>query len=261
MAVPSKIREAVEQMPTWEIAEGSGCAVPDSSTSPGADFLDTVRVCTLDAIADVNDDDLLTLGEALDDRFHEIADGSVDVGTYARWISFVDLMGWQEEIADLGEIDGDDLTNDVAGRALYVIGERAARWIVDYVADEIGTAVDAALEAATDLGADHGRDAAAWWTQENVGGRVTGDASPVARRVLAGLDDGDPEILDGMPNADLSGTWADGITVADLLGDDLAGIDVGCEIAREIGDNYVNAFADAAHAAIADACRAVIDVG
>lgn len=66
--------------------------------------------------------------------------------------------------------------------------------------------------AACRLGREHGRNAAEWWAQEAVGGRATGDVRGIARRIIAGLDDGDPEILDGLPWADLSGEWADGMT-------------------------------------------------
>lgn len=41
-------------------------------------------------------------------------------------------------------------------------------------------------------------------------------------RVLAGIDDGDPEILDALPMLDLSGQWADGDTDRDVL--DLIGV-------------------------------------
>lgn len=54
----------------------------------------------------------------------------------------------------------------------------------------------AALAAA---GAQAGRTAADWWAQDTVGGRATGDTAALARRVLAGLDDGDPAVLDTLP--------------------------------------------------------------
>lgn len=52
---------------------------------------------------------------------------------------------------------------------------------------------------AEDVGVEHGASAADWWQQEVLGGRATGDAVSTARRVLQGLEDGDPEILDALP--------------------------------------------------------------
>lgn len=54
----------------------------------------------------------------------------------------------------------------------------------------------AALAAA---GGSDGADAAAWWQQDNLGGRTTGDRTPTARAVLAGLADLDPAVLDALP--------------------------------------------------------------
>lgn len=88
--------------------------------------------------------------------------------------------------------------------------------------------IDAALAAATQAGETAGRNAADWFYQDTLGGRTTGDRTDVARRLLAGINDGDPEILDALPYADLSGQWADSPTVASVAADALsdAGIDL-----------------------------------
>src|SRR6266542_7019281 len=65
-------------------------------------------------------------------------------------------------------------------------------------------------------GQNAGADAADWWAQDTVGGRATGDSTATARAVLAGIDDGDPAVLDALPVCDLSGQWADTPTEADL---------------------------------------------
>jgi hypothetical protein len=44
-----------------------------------------------------------------------------------------------------------------------------------------------------------GTNAAGWWAQDSVGGRATGDVAATARRVLAGIDEGDPLVLDTLP--------------------------------------------------------------
>lgn len=41
--------------------------------------------------------------------------------------------------------------------------------------------------------------AADWWAQDTLGGRATGDTAAVARRIMAGIDDGDPHICDQLP--------------------------------------------------------------
>jgi hypothetical protein len=59
------------------------------------------------------------------------------------------------------------------------------------------------INALRHAGASASRDAADWWAQDTVGDRVTGDAAAVARRVVAGIDDNDPAILDTIPTADI----------------------------------------------------------
>jgi hypothetical protein len=56
------------------------------------------------------------------------------------------------------------------------------------------------LDTLRAAGAQAGRTATDWWAQDTVGGRATGDTAALARRVLAGLDDGDPAVLDGLPS-------------------------------------------------------------
>ncbi|WP_019030719.1 DUF4314 domain-containing protein [Salinispora arenicola] len=69
------------------------------------------------------------------------------------------------------------------------------------------TAILARLRA---LGAEAGRGAADWWAQDTLGGRATGDVRPAARRILAGIDDGDPAVLDGLPTFTPPTRWHDG---------------------------------------------------
>jgi hypothetical protein len=57
-------------------------------------------------------------------------------------------------------------------------------------------------QAVTQFGAAGRRDganAADWWAQDAVGGRATGDVATAARTLLAGIDDGDPGVLDLLP--------------------------------------------------------------
>jgi hypothetical protein len=64
-------------------------------------------------------------------------------------------------------------------------------------------------EKAAKLGTEHGRNAASWVTDGD-----TDDAT--YRRLFVGIEDFDPEVLDALPHADLSGEWADGMTPKSL---------------------------------------------
>jgi len=65
-------------------------------------------------------------------------------------------------------------------------------------------------------GAEAGRGVAEWWAQDTIGGRATGDVRATARRVLAGIDDGDPAVLDGLPTFTPPVRWHDGRDTAEL---------------------------------------------
>lgn len=68
-----------------------------------------------------------------------------------------------------------------------------------------------ALKAhAAKLGTEHGTNAGGWVD-------VTSDGA--ARRWVKGIEDGDPEVLDGLPGAPLSGEYADSYGMADLYRD------------------------------------------
>jgi len=75
------------------------------------------------------------------------------------------------------------------------------------------------LDALRAAGTDAGADAADWWAQDAVGGRASGDTAATARMILAGIDDGDPLILDTLPGCDLSGPDADTPTEAEVYAD------------------------------------------
>lgn len=57
----------------------------------------------------------------------------------------------------------------------------------------------AALQRMRAAGAEAGRTAAEWWAQDSIGARVGGDSRLAARRILVGIDDGDPAVLDALP--------------------------------------------------------------
>jgi hypothetical protein len=66
-------------------------------------------------------------------------------------------------------------------------------------------------------GARAGREAADWWAQDTLGGRATGDTTSTARRIVTGIDDGDPQIRDQLPTLAGSDAVADMPGEADLI--------------------------------------------
>ena len=101
-----------------------------------------------------------------------------------------------------------------------------------------------ALEArARELGTEYGRAAALWFFDGNT------DADTY-RRVLEGLEEGDPEILESIPSSPLSGEWADGLTMGRLL-EELGVEDPHAELSfnAEPWDSIADVFCDAYSAA------------
>jgi hypothetical protein len=81
--------------------------------------------------------------------------------------------------------------------------------VVGFIACAYPQADSGPVARATELGAEHGANAVSWLFDGNT------DASAYVR-LLVGIEDGDPEVLDQLPTADLSGEWADGLTPASL---------------------------------------------
>lgn len=98
---------------------------------------------------------------------------------------------------------------------------------------------DALVAAAAELGTEHGHAAGTWVLDGN-------SSVETARRILTGLDDGDPEVLDTQP-APLSGEWADGPTPASLA--DELGYDYDTLADAELMDDVCTAYEDAYSAA------------
>lgn len=68
-----------------------------------------------------------------------------------------------------------------------------------------------ATTKAFDLGYGAGKSTGSWVIDGNTSSRA-------AHRILQGIEDGDPEIMDMRPNP-LSGEWADGPTTRDVVED------------------------------------------
>ena len=71
---------------------------------------------------------------------------------------------------------------------------------------------DDIMQEAHRAGEFHGLSAASWFFCD------TTDREEYAR-LLSGLEDGDPEILDSLPSSPLSGEWADDPTPATVFAD------------------------------------------
>lgn len=96
---------------------------------------------------------------------------------------------------------------------------------------------------AYEAGAAHGRSAASWYFD----GNTTEDEY---RRVLVGLEDGDPAVYDTFPASPLSGEWSGDPLPADVLAD------LGVEPDDDAADDYLAAYEDGFGVAVADAIEA-----
>lgn len=135
------------------------------------------------------------------------------------------------------------------------------------------TQYDAALDYARKRGAEDGENAAGWYVQDAFVRMPLGNtdaAAHNARRILKGIEDGDPAMLDTFPYADLSGEWANSLTGPQLVEDALvtagfsadgdieAPSDIAGDWFTDICDAYEQAFSDAAQDAIENAARAML---
>ncbi|MEU7617266.1 DUF4314 domain-containing protein [Micromonospora rifamycinica] len=92
-------------------------------------------------------------------------------------------------------------------------GDRIAP--VTTIGPPAGGLVDEAAGWATALrgmraaGTEAGRTAAERWARDTIGARASGDTRLAARRILAGVEDGDPVVLDTLPRFTLAGESVD----------------------------------------------------
>lgn len=122
--------------------------------------------------------------------------------------------------------------------------------------------------AVRELGQQHGKNAADWHKQHV----LDVDGLYAAKKILLGIDEGDPEIMDSLPHADLSGEYAEGLTPRKLLAelgiadDQLPDLEPQessahfewANLEGHLCDLYEFAFNEAAEHAIADVCKNII---
>jgi hypothetical protein len=115
-------KQTTDQHTIYELARLADVNDPDTSESPGGQWLRLVADATVEAV---------NYAEGLfdqDDAF-ELADSLVPIYTHQLWQVFVDLAAYQEDIDDLAEGTEDMTTR--AGMALLMIAERVIMALVD----------------------------------------------------------------------------------------------------------------------------------
>lgn len=259
--------DVLRDLNVFHLSDRADCASPENLGSAGAHFLDAVRNDAVDLLESLDADGVQSFvlygtdGDLSDD-ISERADSAVPIYTHQLWATFVDLAAYNEDATELGA-DASDL-DQCARTCLYLIADRLLRTLIDAAcSDTYAVNADEALDAARQLGTEHGKNAAAWWEQDAIGGRSSGDVKITASTVLKGLEDGYPEILDALPHADLSGQWADGMTPQILaeecdVPNEALETDAGADFLDLLCCTYKAAFNLAAQDAVETACIAVL---
>ena len=133
----------IEDLTAYRLADLADVAAPDTLVSPGAAFLTGVRDHLAEALDWRADDPADAIKHVRDDGIHEIADSAVPVYTHARWLTFVDLAAWSEDISELadGAVATVGLTEG-AGVALYIIAERLTHALLDQIVEHLDDDTD-----------------------------------------------------------------------------------------------------------------------
>ncbi|WP_412538671.1 hypothetical protein R8Z50_22800 [Longispora sp. K20-0274] len=130
-------------------------------------------------------------------------------------------------------------------------------------------AFHAALRSMAQVGHDAADNVAAEWAQDTIGGRASGDVRATAHRVLAGIDDGDPAVLDALPEIpiDTADATRRNETLVEIYEETIRFAHVYPHAWDELGaaqrvrllDALVAGFHCRFHDAVAAECRAVVD--
>ena len=103
----------------YRLAREGEIASPDSTTSPGAVWLNSVRDAALELREEIRED-----GTAdVDDRVHQLSEAAVEVYTYPLWQIFVDLCLFSEPVPSWTD------TVDMTMLANYITQDVAERLI------------------------------------------------------------------------------------------------------------------------------------
>jgi hypothetical protein len=118
--------------------------------------------------------------------------------------------------------------------------ETAGRYLVDTREERD----ESEREAMRSLGEEHGKAASSWILDGN-------STQEAAERLLRGILEGDPEVLDSLPSSPLSGEWADAASGAELVAE--AGLDFdgsdpdSAERESELLDAYSDGYSEGVH--------------
>ncbi|MDG4817002.1 MULTISPECIES: DUF4314 domain-containing protein [unclassified Micromonospora] len=115
-----------------------------------------------------------------------------------------------------------------------------------------------ALRRMRAAGAEAGRTAADRWAQHTIGPRAGGDTRLAARRILAGIGDGDPAVLDALPHVTWAGESVDTSgweLFADATGDVSGWFGLRVQERDEAMGVYRDGFDTAATDRVAELCR------
>lgn len=127
ITITSRGLEEIENMTVWELQDFAECGSPDTESSAGALFLLAVKSAFLETMKQT--------GGVIDrDDIHEIADNAPDVYTHRRWLEFVDLCAYQEDVTDY--VKDETSMTDRAAVALYMIAERLLEQLVNAYEEE-----------------------------------------------------------------------------------------------------------------------------
>lgn len=111
--------EDLKDLNAYQLAGMAECQCPDSLESPGAALLLSVAAAVADRwqeLADMGEDERRDVAA-------EIADQAPSIYTHRRWVEFVDVCAYQEDLEEFGPIED---MEKAAGLALYLICERLA---------------------------------------------------------------------------------------------------------------------------------------
>jgi hypothetical protein len=103
------------------------------------------------------------------------------------------------------------------------------------------------IEKAKELGKDAGTNAAEWFIQETF--TKSNQARQNAERLIEGINEVDPMVMDALPVCDLSGEWADSMTPerlwVEVAGREWDDDSDSSDDLNELVDRYSEAFDDA----------------
>lgn len=99
------------------------------------------------------------------------------------------------------------------------------------------------------MGAEHGRARASWYFDGNT-------SEDTYRRVLQGIEEGDPAVYDTFPSGALSGEWADDPTPASVLAELAGTVDYNSVLTYEEQDEILRHYEDAFDVAVSETIEA-----